>query len=120
MATRLMVRCSYVNATTERLYSEDDEYQEAFTDDRGRLFRSCQSEFGRCTSKIRADGRGDEALGWVFVKRAEYSDNRRGRAGTYLQETWVHVREEPVPTPDPEGPAMSYATRSLMPGSIGG
>jgi hypothetical protein len=57
----------------------------------GELFRFCQKEYGRCVSKVYRDiAMGDGTYntvneGWVFQKRAEYTDCNK----TYLQETWV-------------------------------
>ena len=91
MSTKLLVRCSYVNQDTNTLYGEDPEPVEAFTDDRGVLFRDCQREYGRCFSSIYDDSQPGVNLGWVFVKREKYSDRRS--TNTYLQETWVYVQE---------------------------
>lgn len=62
---------------------------EAFTDDLGELFRALRSEYGRCVSKVYVDATDGKvrAVGWVFVKRVEYTDS----AKTYLREVWVEV-----------------------------
>jgi hypothetical protein len=55
--------------------------------DKGKLFRLLTKEHGRCTGKVYID-RKDGAtihIGWVFQKRAQYTDSRE----TYLQETWA-------------------------------
>ena len=77
-------------------FGECDWY-EPFTDNRGELFRSCQREYGRCTSTIFKDVRSSVAFyppvkrtyfnGWFFEKRRKYEDCD----DTYLQGTWVIV-----------------------------
>lgn len=72
-------------------------WYEPFTDDRGELFRSCQREYGRCTSTVYKDVRRAVAFnppvtrtywnGWFFEKRRKYEDCDE----TYLQGTWVFV-----------------------------
>jgi hypothetical protein len=107
----LQVREDYVDATRGCRYGDSGAWQEAFTDDRGQLYRALMREYGRCTSKVYVDDpapvNGDDAkgytlrpraVGWVFVKRVEYDDAHRlppGRERTYLREVWVTVREVP-------------------------
>jgi hypothetical protein len=55
----------------------------------GELFRSCQREFGRCTSKVYV-GEG-KPIGWVFERKAKYTDTGK----PYTQQTWVTVHEKP-------------------------
>lgn len=84
----------------ERIFSEGGEPHECFTDDVGRLFRSCQREYGRCTSRVyvdRADG-STPAVGWHFEKMREYEDSGRyGRPRSYYKQgAWVslYTRDE--------------------------
>jgi hypothetical protein len=88
----LLVKCAYVNATENHMIGKEDVPQEAFTNDRGELYRSCQKEYGRCVSKMyrdHKDGRTEE-IGWVFQGRDRYQDSRK----TYLREVWVEVIEQ--------------------------
>ena len=69
----------------------DSGIYETFTDDIKRLFQSYQREYGRCQSKVYVDtDNGPRAIGWVFVKRAKYTDSD----DTYLQETWVSLHDK--------------------------
>jgi len=85
--TVLRIKEDWVNET-EGYRSGDSGWYEPFTDDPGRLFRSLQREWGRCTGKLYRD-LGDQILkcGWVFEKRREYD----GCSETFLQSTWVEV-----------------------------
>lgn len=59
---------------------------------KGKLFRFCLKEFGRCTSKVYIDvGRARESkpVGWVF-ERKEACEDAPGR--TYIHEVWVMLR----------------------------
>ena len=76
--------------------SGDSGEYEPFTDDLGRLFRSCQREYGRCVGKVYAeqeDGPGIP-IGWVFEKRRQFTDC----AETYMAETWVTILARPTET----------------------
>lgn len=78
-------------------------WYEPFTEHRGKLYRALVAEHGRCIGTMYVDKRvpvsSDPTLpayaieavscGWVFLKRATYDDS----AETFLQETWVTVRE---------------------------
>lgn len=86
----LLISESFVDLDKEMRYGDTPVY-EAYTENRGELFRSCQKEWGRCVSKVyvdKTDGK-VEAVGWVFHKRVEYDDARNGE--TYLREVWVHI-----------------------------
>src|SRR5215831_16183780 len=87
--TSLVVAEDYVDATTETRYGNSG-WQEPWTDDVGRLYRDGVREYGRCIGHVYADFSGKSyAVGWVFLKRAEYEGHvRRGDERTYLQETW--------------------------------
>lgn len=94
----LQVKETYVNRDTNIRFGETDWY-ETWTDDRGKLFRSLRSEFGRCTGKMYADTATETLTdqGWIFLKRTPYGGNslRSDAKDTYLQETWIQVREVP-------------------------
>lgn len=91
----------YVNATEGYQVGESGPY-EPFTDHRGQLFRALQREHGRCVSRLYIDRRVPavpddptatayrltaEPIGWVFEKRATYTDTGE----PYTHETWVEV-----------------------------
>jgi hypothetical protein len=84
----LYVKNTYIDADQGHVFGYDQEYVEAFTDDRGELYRFCQREFGRCVSKIYQEG-DNKTYGWVFQGRDKYQDSDK----TYLREVWVHVTE---------------------------
>ena len=64
---------------------------EAFTNNKGELFRALRKEHGKCTGKIYLDTPdGSKACGWRFEKLKEYSDS----PGTYLSGTWVSLFEK--------------------------
>lgn len=94
----LWISETYVNQTKgQRTYSETAPY-ESFTSDAGELYSHCQREYGRCTSAIyidRKDG-SRSRVGWVFSKRARYTDARgNGPDAFYLQETWITLHDAP-------------------------
>jgi len=47
----MMIREVHENISEDYRIGESDWY-EAFTDDKGKLFRDCQKEHGRCNSKV--------------------------------------------------------------------
>ena len=88
----IVMREQWVNQTEGCLLGDSDWY-EAYTDDEGELFRSLQKEYGRCISKVYVDQVNEplnpKKVGWVFLKKVEYSDVR----GQYfLRETWVELQ----------------------------
>ncbi len=87
----LFVNETWVNATKGYQIGDSDVY-ESFTDNPGELFRSLQSEYGRCVSKMYSDSKeGTKCIGWVFEKRQKYDDCNE----TYLAETWVSIHDVP-------------------------
>ena len=86
----IVMKEQWVNATESCMLGETEWY-EAYTDDEGELFRSMQKDAGRCTGKVYVDLPRQEAwpIGWVFLKRTEYSDVR---GQYYLRETWVSMK----------------------------
>ena len=67
----------------------DTEVYETRYEKPGDLFRSCQREYGRCTSKVYVgDG---HPIGWVFEKKKQYDDSK----DTFILQTWVSVHEKP-------------------------
>ena len=64
----------------------DSGIYEAFTNDTGKLYRTCVKEYGRCIGAVRVDPDGKK-VGWVFVKRTKCLDSSE----TYLQETWISL-----------------------------
>jgi len=91
----LYVQETYVDETREAIFGESSA-QEAFTDNVGELFRSCQREYGRCVSRVyvdRLDGT-SVAIGWVFSKKMQYEDAKK----FYVRSVWVTLYEEPPRT----------------------
>ena len=77
---------TFVNATEGYQLGDGDEYETVY-DDAGELYRSLVREYGRARKMYQETGNGDRQVGWVFEKRAKYTDSNE----TYLQETWVTV-----------------------------
>lgn len=88
----LYIQETFINQTEGYRFSETPVY-EAFTSDKGELYKSLVNEYGRCTSKIRIDtAEGTKTVGWVFVKRMQYEDCKDNSPESfYLRETWVTV-----------------------------
>lgn len=85
-----MVRETYCNETEGYRFG-DSEWYEAYTDDKGRLFKDMQKEYGRCSGKMYVEPDGKQ-VGWVFVKSMQYED-ARSKDEVYIREVWVEVRE---------------------------
>jgi len=76
---------------------------ESSSETRGELFANCQTDYGRCISKIYVDqppAEGEQPqtleIGWVFSRREAYED---APEKSYLRETWVTaLRSAPVTT----------------------
>lgn len=89
----MKVAITRVNATLETqfdYYVEECEETPAF--------RTLQSQFGRCVSKMYRDLTDGSTIqvGYVFRKKAEYSDRkRRSRPDYYIEETWVEFLDNP-------------------------
>lgn len=79
---------------TEGYRLGDEVWYEPFTEDRKRLFREYQKEYGRCMGKMYQDTPdGDpDAIGWVFQKVRMYED-ARSKEDKYIHEVWVTLRE---------------------------
>ncbi len=88
MSKDLWVQETYYNATEGYTFGESGVY-ETWTDNRGKLYRSLQSEYGRCTGKVRTDT--DGPIGWVFEGLVQYEDN----TNKYKREVWVTVHTGP-------------------------
>jgi hypothetical protein len=94
----LLVSEVFVNADKGCQFGDSPPY-EPYTQDRGRLFRDMQKEYGRCVSSQyldKPDGT-TQRCGWVFSKRMEYEDYRPSRGGEryYTREVWVTVHTAP-------------------------
>lgn len=89
-----LVKEDYVNATKGYRFGSDNS-QEVYAENTGQIYRQCRAEHGRCTGKMYIDTKsGTKQVGWVFVKRKQYSDARNGKPESYyLQETWVMVHK---------------------------
>jgi len=91
----MLIQEQWIDRTRNCGNGETEPY-EAFTDEPGKLYRSCLKEYGRCTGKIYIDTPdGAKAIGWVFLKRAKYDDCNE----TFLLETWITLhKQEPTRT----------------------
>ena len=82
----------FTNATENYIFGDSGGVIETYCDTRGELYRSCQSEYGRCMGKIYIDtSNGTIPVGWTFLRRMQYEDSK----DTYLREVWVTVHEKP-------------------------
>lgn len=81
---------SFVNETENYRFSDHTETTDLETP--GEIYRQCQKEFGRCTSKVYIDGEDGVAIpiGWYFQKKSHYSDTNE----PYLVGAWVMYRQE--------------------------
>lgn len=89
----LHIREVYINKTENARFGDSGVY-ETFTDDIGKLFKSLQREYGRCTGKVwisDEDGTAHQ-IGWTFEKVMLYED-ARNKHDTYLREVWVELHE---------------------------
>lgn len=90
----MLMQAEYVevrNDDTEAYLGESGLY-EPYTDNIKRLFKSLQSEYGRCVGKVYIDllDGGARSIGWIFEKRLKYSDSNE----TYLQQVWVTLHDD--------------------------
>ena len=86
----LWIQEEFFNATKGYRFSQSAPYETAF-DDTGKLFRSLQSEYGRCVSRVYVGTKtGTKRIGWVFEKRMRYEDSK----GHYTREVWVTVLDK--------------------------
>lgn len=78
----MFIHETYINATKGYQFGDSGWY-EPYTDSAGKLFRSLQREYGRCT-------------GWVFSKRMRYDDARGNNPDRdyYTHEVWVSVAKQ--------------------------
>lgn len=83
----LLVRETFTNEDKGYRFGESEWY-EAYTDDRGKLFRSMQREYGRCVSSVYVEPNA-KPVGWYFERREQYED----AAETYTRGVWVELRE---------------------------
>jgi hypothetical protein len=88
----LWVSEAFVDRERDIRFGETDPY-ESFTADPGRLFKSCQREYGRCTGKVYIDTKNGKAMaiGWVFLGKDKYQDCNR----SYLREVWITLHDGP-------------------------
>lgn len=100
----LWIEETYINQTKGYQFGSTGVY-ETWTDDKGKLFRSLQKEYGRCVSRVYRDtDEGTKSIGWVFEKRMEYDDGpypryddygNRVKPDTYVREVWVTLHQAP-------------------------
>ncbi len=84
----IWIKETYVNETEHHGIGESEVYETNF-EHRGELYRSLQSEYGRCAGKVYV-GEGTP-IGWVFEGRDRYEDTDE----TYLRHVWVTLHSEP-------------------------
>jgi len=91
----ILISETWVNKTENYIVGESEVY-ETFTDDKGKLFKNLQREYGRCISKVYVDEGGEtKTIGWIFEKTAYYTDTKE----KYIQETWITLHNsKPVTT----------------------
>lgn len=92
----LWVTEKYVDKNKNSIYSTIDWYETKYADSELRpMLKNLTKEFGRVRSMWRNTPSGGRAqVGWVFEKRVEYGDSRKGaprRERFYLREIWVEV-----------------------------
>ena len=110
----------------ETYINDDESHQignsgwfEPWTDDRGKLFRSLQQEYGGCTGHMYRDVRLSreatlvafgvtvviparwriDTVGWVFSRRERYEDARpywTQEEAAYIRAVWVEVEDAPA------------------------
>jgi hypothetical protein len=77
--------------TTKRYGNGNSDIYETMHETPGELFKALQKEHGKCISKVYQDREaGSIQIGWVFEKKAVYSDTKT----PYKQETWVEVHDK--------------------------
>jgi hypothetical protein len=88
----LHVQETFVNEDRQGTFGESEVYATPF-EAPGELFRSLQSEWGRCVSKVYIDraGRGAQPIGWVFESIARYDDTGE----PYKRHVWARVHLKP-------------------------
>lgn len=86
---------TYTNETKGYQFGESGVF-EAWTDDKGKLFKGLQREYGRCISKVHIDTvKGVRTIGWVFEKRMKYDDERSNTPEDYyVRHVWVTLHEK--------------------------
>lgn len=94
MTDTLWVDEDYIEITDDgkRLGLGNVEVYETYFTDPGELYRSCVRQHGRCTGKVYVGESDPKHIGWTFVKRMPYEDDK---SKTYLQEVWVSVHDGP-------------------------
>jgi hypothetical protein len=93
----IWVQESWINKDTGMCYGDSEVYDTGIPQNQvGELFRRCQSEYGRCVSRIYIDSKNGSnqprTIGWVFEKRVEYQN---AAPESYIQETWVTLHSAP-------------------------
>jgi hypothetical protein len=92
------MREDFTNETKGYHISDGTPWYEPYTDNRKRLFRDCQREYGRCVSSVDVDTpEGPRKVGWYFERKEQYEDTGRyGRPPEYyIRGVWVHLWDAP-------------------------
>ena len=84
---------AFVNKDKDIRYWSGEPYETGL-DKIGNLYRCMLKEHGRCIGKVYVDRENGEtwAVGWVFIKREHYDDNK----DTYIRETWITLYHQPI------------------------
>ena len=91
----MLISETFVNLDKGYRFGESEPY-EPYTDNVGELFREMRREYGRCTGSVYVDTTDGKVkrIGWVFQKRMEYEDYRRGDSERYYtREVWVTLHD---------------------------
>jgi len=90
----MLIQEEYIEVENDNIYVclGDSGLYEPYTNNIKQLFKSLQSEHGRCIGKVYIDlsNGGARSIGWVFEKRLKYSDSNK----TYLQQVWVTLHDD--------------------------
>lgn len=95
--TYIIVETDKDGNQTRCLNYESEPYKTRYSENqRGRLFKDLQKQFGKCTNKVYIDQPDGtiEHIGWIFIKRRKYERSK----DTYIQEVWI-IRHTPEPQP---------------------
>ena len=95
MSNKIWIQETWVNQEKEYIIGDSGVYETwAELDQKGKLFKSLQKEYGRCASKMYIDTddpKNPKVIGWVFEKKEKYTDVNE----TYIQETWITLHTQP-------------------------
>lgn len=82
----MYIKETFINETEGYCFGGSD-WNEAFTDDLGRLYRDLKSEYGNASNMYVDTADGTKKIGWVFTGKAKYEDTGE----PYTRQVWVEV-----------------------------